>query len=467
MRAALVLVLVIITSLAGLAVPLVGLYGYVIFGLMRPDQLAWLGPNRYSFILAVSTLLSSFRHLQDVNRVLADPITRGFLLLQIPIGLSVVFAIDSELSLVKYIPFLQMCLMTLLIPILIETKDHLRYMILCMGFGLGFLGLKFGLYGIMAGGAHFVQGIEGFHAENNTLSLGLATALPLCWQGVFLCRKTWSKAIFASLVFGSIAAIFMTQSRTGILSLAVALLLTVWDSKYRMRTMVVLGILALPAPLLVWDALTSRMSTLSDPLEEASAASRYDLNQATYRLIRDYPVFGVGFGADNAAQASRKYKTLNVERTQVAHNNYLQWAADSGLPAFFLYCLLQFGSIVWLHRCASRYKKTDPEFYHIASALKIALCAFSVGSAFTSRTNYDFIYMLLLTSGCLYRITKEHEQAALYAQPVPAATQPAVPAVSVPAPIAPRPVVAPAPSLTARPTGLGRALRSAGRDLPR
>lgn len=458
MRHAVVLVFVSLSAMAGLAVPLIGLYAYVVFGLMRPDTFSYIGPNKYSFILAVCTLLGAGRKIQNIPRVFSDPFTRGFLLLQIPIGLSVAFAYNLDLSLPKYIPFLQMSLMALLIPILVETADELRYMVLTMGFSLGFLGLKFGLYGILAGGAHFVQGVEGFHAENNTLALGLATALPLAWQGVYLCRKLWAKLIFASLVFGSIAAIVMTESRAGSLSLAIALLLTVWSSKYRVRTLIVLAVLALPAPILVWEAYRARMSTLSDPLQEASAASRYDLNLAALQVIRSNPILGAGFGADNTARLSIKYKSFNFDRAQVVHNNYLQWAADSGIPACILFCLLQFGAIVWLHRCSRRYKDSRPDFAAMANALKISLCAFSVGAVFTSRTNYDFIYMLLLTTGCLYRLTHEHEQATLEV--------PVVQVAAVPAPAALPVQPAPAPAALPRPSGLGRALRAAGRNLP-
>ncbi len=462
MRHAVVLVLVSLSSMAGLAIPLIGLFGYIVFGLMRPDTFSYIGPNKYSFVLAVCTLIGSGRKLQNVVNVLQDPFSRGFLLLQLPIGLSTLFAVDMDLSLVKYVPFLQMSLMALLIPVLVETAGHLRLLTLAMGFSLGFLGLKFGLYGILAGGAHFVQGVEGFHAENNTLALGLATALPLSWQGIYLCRKLWSKLIFAGLVFGSIAAIVMTQSRSGILSLGVALLLTIWSSKYRVRTLVVLGILALPAPLLVWDAFKTRMSTLSDPLQEASAYSRYDLNMAALKVIRDHPILGAGFGAENAARLSLKYKSFNLDRTQVVHNNYLQWAADSGIPALLIYCGLLFAAIVWLSGCASRFKETVPDFAYSATGLKVSLVTFAVGSTFTSRTNYDFIYMLLLSAGCLYRLVHEHERAtALAAQGAPL-TEPAGPA----APALPDPPLPPRPAPLPRPTGLGRALRAAGRNLP-
>ncbi len=462
MRHALLLVLVALTSMAGLAVPSIGLYGYIVFGLMRPDTFSYVGPNRYSLILAGCTLIGAARKFPNVANLFQDPFTKGFLLLQLPIGLSVLLAVDMDLALVKYIPFLQMSLMALLIPILVETIDELRWLILAMGFALGFLGLKFGLYGVLAGGAHFVAGVGGFHAENNTLALGLATALPLCWQGIFLCRKLWSKMVFSGFVFGCIAAIVMTQSRSGILSLGVALLAAIWSSKYRVRTLVVLAALALPAPLLVWDAVKSRMSTLSDPLEDASALSRYDVNLASLKVIQNRPVFGAGFGADNAARLSLRYKAINRDKAQVVHNNYLQWAADSGISALLLYCAILFGAIVWLSRCASRFKETVPDFAYSADALKGALATFAVGSTFASRTNYDFIYMLLLSAGCLYRLVRERDRELALAAQRQAVVQPdlaarlAIQATQPP----PQPVTLP------RRVGLGRALRSAGRNLP-
>lgn len=461
MRHGLVFALVVLTSAAGLAFPLIGLYGYVVFGLMRPDVLAYAGPNKYSFAIAVCTLIGSARMVRNVTNFLQDPFTGLFLLLQVPFGLSVIFAVDVDLSLLKYIPFLQMTLMLLLIPLLIETADHLRYLILAMGFSLGFLGLKFGLWGILAGGAHFVQGVEGFHAENNTLALGLATALPLSWYGIFLCRRLWSKLIFAGMVFGSIAAIVMTQSRSGILSLGVALLLVAWYSPHRTKAFLALAIIALPGPVLVWDAVKTRMSTLSDPLTEASAASRFDLNVAALKVIRHYPVLGVGFGAENFARISVKYKRFNLEKPQVAHNNYLQLATDSGIPALLVYCALQFGTILWLRRTGARFKQDAPDLSNAAYALMIALCTFAIGSTFASRTNYDFIYMLLLSAGCLYRLVREIDRNRALAPALDAsALAVSVPALALPSPQNPG---APATDPQPRPVGLGRALRNAGR----
>ena len=458
MRNFVVMAIVGIAAITGIAVPLIGLLAYVWFGLMRPDVMAYAFENRYSLVLAVCTLLGSMRLLPHAYRIFQDPFTRGFLLLQIPIGISVLAAVDTSLSLTKYIPFMQLTIMLLLVPLPVEGIRELRWLFLVIAFSMGFLGLKFGLYGILAGGVHYERGIQGFHSDNNTLALGLAMATPLCYQAISLSRPLWAKMMFASFVFGCIATIFMTQSRGGILSLGAVLLLIAWSSPHRMRALAAMLLLSLPAPILVWDKLTDRMATLQNPLEEGSAYSRLQLNLAAIKIIRDHPILGVGFGADNYARLSVRYLPYETSKQQVVHNNYLQMWADSGIAAFGIYIFTLGGAIRWLGRASGKSSSLGDDERKIARGLRLSLVAFAIGSTFLSRTNYDFIYYLFLATGCLYRLTcTESTNQVMVAGSYPAVVEP------TPAPLPSAALrVAPPSVEEPRRVGLGRALRRAG-----
>src|SRR5512139_3861728 len=103
-----------------------GLMGYVWFGLMRPDMMAYSGYNRYSFFIAISTLIGTIPRLPQLWLIFQNPYSLGYVVFQIPIFLSVAMAVNPDWSIPKYLPFLQMSLMVLLQPLLLSKWDELK-----------------------------------------------------------------------------------------------------------------------------------------------------------------------------------------------------------------------------------------------------------------------------------------------------------------------------------------------------
>ena len=458
MRDDIVFGIVVIISIAAILRPQIGLLGYVWFGLMRPDIMAYSGSNKYSMLIAICTLIGSIRYLPGIIRIFRNPYSTAFVLLQVPIAISVIAAPDPDLSMLKYIPFLSMSLMVLLQPVLMEQYRDLKLFFLVMAFSIGMVGMKFGLWGVLMGGVRFTQGLGGFHSDNNTMALGLTMALPLCWYSIPLVKQVWLKAMYVGLTFGCIAAIVMTHSRAGILATAVVLLVFVLRSKKKMLAVALLALLTLPSLALVWDSVSNRLATLENPLEEGSAANRFRLNMAALQMIPKYWLFGVGFGADNFAFRVGIDTDFPNERLHVAHNNYLQMWVDSGTGAFLIFCFMLFGSIRYTWKQRKRFEHENSEWAAIATGLEISLIGFAVGSIFASRTNYDFIYILIVMAGCCYNYW------AIAAPESPRMMQMS-PELMMPAP-APQATPEPQPAMGREPLrsgGLGRALRAAGR----
>ncbi len=461
LRDQVLIVMVGVICLMGIMRAQWGLMGYVWFGLMRPDIMAYSGYNRYSLFIAVSTLIGTIPRLPQLWLIFQNPYSLGYVVFQIPIFLSVAMAVNPDWSIPKYLPFLQMSLMVLLQPLLLSKWDELKQFYLVMAFAIGCVGLKYGLWGLLAGGVRYEQGLGGFHADNNTLALGLVMGLPLTWYAISMVRFWPLKALFLGLSFGSLATIVMTQSRGGLIALAIVLVLIAWNSKQRAKVFLALVLLTLPVAMLVGPAVVERMSTLQDPMEDGSARLRWDLNKAALKMIPEYFFFGVGFGADNFANLSGPYTEYGNITKHVVHNNYLQMFVDSGVFAFLIFCWLLFGSSFYAWRQFRRFQETRPEWSAMAGGLSVSLCGFAVGSLFGSRTNYDFIYMLIVTVGCLHHVIRHPDPqpvtildtaGLVSAEQVAAQPEPMAGAKAPAAPQSPR-------------GGLGRALRNAGRGL--
>lgn len=84
------------------------------------------------------------------------------------------------------------------------------------------------------------------------------------------------------------------------------------------------------------DPLATSLSTVGSEIEAGQiGTSRLDIWKATGRLIKDYPVAGVGFGGYFAAIATY-HQGSGVETPQEAHNDYLELLASGGIIAVAL-----------------------------------------------------------------------------------------------------------------------------------
>jgi O-antigen ligase len=148
----------------------------------------------------------------------------------------------------------------------------------------------------------------------------------------------------------------------------------------------------------VQDSYLDRLSTLKNPEEEGSANSRIQLAKAAIAIWQDYPLLGVGFGGKNFAAIVSQY--LGWRKAAVAHNTYVQLLADCGIFAFGLYCLLLFGTMLWIGRAARAVRDENPEMARMGIAIQTSLIGFAIGSAFLSRFQFDMYYILLMAAAC-------------------------------------------------------------------
>ncbi|MBV8732679.1 MAG: hypothetical protein JO336_22950, partial [Acidobacteriia bacterium] len=174
-REALFLPVIAALCLAALARPRIGLYGYVWFGVMRPDLIAFAeGHYPYSLALAISTALGATRYAARSAVWFRNPFCRLLLLLQIPIGLSVLLAFQPDLATPRYDTYIRMILVILLIPLLIEQPEDAKRILIVIAVSLGFIAIKFAFYGLANGGASLTSGYGEMLGDNNFVALALA-----------------------------------------------------------------------------------------------------------------------------------------------------------------------------------------------------------------------------------------------------------------------------------------------------
>jgi len=399
-REALLLLSVPLVCLSSLVAPRIALYGYLWYGLMRPDILAFV-ESQYpiSTILVVFTLIAALRNLDRLPILLNTFACRTLMILQIPLAISFFFAVDLKLSVDRYSDYVRMIAMILCMPLIIRTEEHLRELMLVIIFSLGVIALKFGGYGILHGGVTLIGGYGHMMDDNNFLALVLAMLVPLAWYYFSITQSRCVKGALIAIIATSIAQIIMSNSRGGSLSLGLGILLIVLRTRHKLASAAVLAGGVAVAIYLVQDTYFQRMDTLRSVKDEASAASRIVHATAALNMWTAHPVIGVGFGGLNYAALSTKYQE-GLDGAHVAHNTYLQMLVDSGIIAFLIYIWLLLGSIRYLGKSAACWKRVSASRAAIPYALQTSLAVFMLGGTFYSCHRMDLPYILLICGAC-------------------------------------------------------------------
>ena len=135
-----------------------------------------------------------------------------------------------------------------------------------------------------------------------------------------------------------ISALFLSLSRGGIMSFAVAVVAFCTLVGFtRLRGVmgrgwrIMASVIVITFVFLMWlglDPILNRMSDLSSP-------TRYEVYENTINMAKDFPVFGTGLGTFQYIYPG--YKTLQSQAYyDHAHNDYLELISDSGLVGFVI-----------------------------------------------------------------------------------------------------------------------------------
>ncbi|HTS11326.1 MAG TPA: O-antigen ligase family protein [Candidatus Limnocylindrales bacterium] len=167
------------------------------------------------------------------------------------------------------------------------------------------------------------------------------------------------------------AAIVFSRSRMGMVAAAGSLVVIFGLKVLERRTIamalgasfVVLSI-CFAAWIGVWPAL-NRFTTIGD--EFSGAESRLSMWPGTLKLIGEHPLLGTGLGTFPVVY-TQVQTTFVTKFVNHAHNDYLEFASDLGIPA----ALLLFGSILFVLARAVRNSRGGESRYRHAMCLACA-----------------------------------------------------------------------------------------------
>lgn len=296
------------------------------------------------------------------------------------------------------------------------------------------------VWGYLAGGA--AAAVVGFldpAGASNRLAGGLgepnflaAVLIPALVFALFMLGSTERAAARRWLLWGLVllftVAIFMTQSRGGLVALAVTFVAALlFGSRRTRRHFAALGGVAASFGLVYYAAFASSwaLERLENP---GGGTGRADLWSVATDVIADHPVLGVGAGNFPIVAPQYAAEPINlplarlvVDTPKVAHNTYLGVFADLGIVGLLAFVMIVL-STLFLARRATRYfaRSGEVELELLCRAVFVGLVGMLAAFVFLSGEYEKRLWLLLGLGVALYGLARRRLQRT----PAPVRTAP-------------------------------------------
>jgi len=180
--------------------------------------------------------------------------------------------------------------------------------------------------------------------DPNDFGLVLAIAIPLALS-LALRGRGWTRWCWFASVPVIMAAVLLTASRTAMTATFAALLFALWtwrraDWAYRIATAIFATGLALSLVRFAPAPQRNRLATIGNEITAGTLHGRTRIWKAGLRVLRSFPIQGVGSGAYPKAVEPWLGKPTVKGFQYVAHNTFLSVLVESGAIGFAIGGLL-------------------------------------------------------------------------------------------------------------------------------
>jgi putative inorganic carbon (HCO3(-)) transporter len=228
------------------------------------------------------------------------------------------------------------------------------------------------------GGSEIVSGrLQGAFDSPNQLGSFCALVIPVAASLIFGARAARWRFTAGIALLVLLATLMLSLSRGAWVGVAVALLLMLVRLKEARRLLVILAVPLMILGFFIWSLAPTKtdVRVVGERARAITVLSPYDDRRVIYkeafREIREHPVLGVGPGGFPVASTRVVSESATLSYAH-AHNLYLNWAAEVGVPSVLI--ILGFaGALGLAARTASRGARVrgDPR----DRAIVIGICA--------------------------------------------------------------------------------------------
>ena len=427
---AILVAIFVLGSLGSLYHPIWAITLYYLLAVLRPQYLwKWALPVewRWSFLAAIIVLISVLLHLpRMMSRLRVNLVVWLTLGYGIWLTISVLTAYDPTTAQAYGFDVAKILLMAIITGIVVNRVRHVKILAATLLIVLGYIAWEINSLYITQGRLDvFHYGYGGL--DNNGAGLLLAMGIPFAYAFGIGATRMWQRLLIMLVSLLLLHAVLMTYSRGAMVAACVGVIWLLVQHRSRVQAAVIALILGVAVSLLAGQEIRYRFFSLSNYQTDVSAQSRIGSWIAAWNMAWDHPMTGKGIR--NASRYSHNYGADSMDRT--IHSQYLQIAADSGIPAMVLFTIILGTSIVYFRRsrimCRDQLEQ-DAEGDHylddadrrqfslmemVALGCQTSLIIFAVGACFLSLETFELPWLLMALAGVLPRaVQHEIEQLA-------------------------------------------------------
>nr|WP_137677196.1 DUF5935 domain-containing protein [Parerythrobacter lutipelagi] len=347
------------------------------------------------------------------------------------------------------------------LPLTLTTRLRLESVLLTMVLTVSAIIISAGIKVTLGGGGYerrlfFVNDNSGLY-ESSTLSTVAVCIIPIIlWFNKYgtVFKPDWRVKLFsAGLIFACLLMPVGTEARTGLICIAVLLVLGLRDVKRRLTFIVAGATMALVALPFLPSSYYDRMATIGSPQGDQSASTRVAVWEWTIDYAMNNP-WGGGFDAYRGNKfeydmqvTEQQGNTTAVEFEEVTdsgrayHSAVFEMLGEQGWPGLFMWLALHGLGLIQMELVRRRWRKRQSNgeaegrewIAPLATALQYAQIVYLVGSLFQGIAYQPFVLMIIALQCGLWTYCKRiaaHEARARRAERMAANAIPARHAVT-------------------------------------
>lgn len=238
-----------------------------------------------------------------------------------------------------------------------------------------------------------LSGPPGFFQNSGELAIQMLVFWPIAWAFAHSLKPHITKTWYWLLMLMPITAIMVilgASSRGAQLALAVQLVVMNYRTVFKPKVIISVGV----ALFLLWTFLPEQQKERFQTMgEDKTSRQRILYFENGLEMIKDHPVFGVGYF--NFVPYFKRYypDDVIVHRVELPHNIIIQVGTDTGGVGLFIFLLL---IIVAFRKAHSfRAKGCEENQISIGRSANLSLIGFLVAGQFVTVTYYPYLWIHL------------------------------------------------------------------------